>query len=54
MTALDQINKIAHKLPFEVVQDIDKRVDDCFLWWGKLYKKYKCSECFYEELEGVE
>lgn len=28
MTALDQINKIAYKLPTEVLRDIDSRIRD--------------------------
>lgn len=28
MTPLEEINKLSHLLPFEVLQDIDKRVSD--------------------------
>lgn len=35
MTALDEINKIAHKLPLEVLQDIDKRTGDWLAMGGK-------------------
>lgn len=28
MTALEQINKIAHQLPLPVLQDIEKRITD--------------------------
>ena len=27
-------------------------VDDCFIWYGKFYKKYECGECFHTKLES--
>lgn len=26
-------------------------VDPYFIWHGKLFRKYVCSECFYEEIK---
>lgn len=26
--------------------------DDCFIWYGRFLKKYKCDECGREEVEN--
>lgn len=29
-------------------------VDPNFLWWGRLLKKYRCTECGHEEIEEAD
>lgn len=46
---IDDLGKVAHLLPFEVLQDIDKRIGDWLTSGEDINAQYVINQCKYAE-----
>ena len=49
VNSIDALAKVAHLLPFEVLQDIDKRIGDWLASGEDINDQYVINQCKYAE-----